>query len=364
MKVPNYVNFVGKIGVVALFFFGVNQVTHASPLNEQIHEALQKYADQGLLSGTVAIKNSKGILFQRSFGLAVREHQIPNKVETVFGIGSLSKQFTAAGVVYLQQTGKLQVDQNIGKYLEVPPSWKNLTVRQLLTHSSGLPANPEFAPSDWAKFRSIAELFDVLKLQFPVIAPERVNQYVYSNAGYSVLAKLISSVTKEDYPKFMSEFFQLAQLKDTAIDHESMITMNQATGYNLINGRWSKACCLDLSNFAGSGNVRSTVSDLLQWADILYGNTIFTQESKDLLFEGKVPMPQPNQFYGFGWVTEPFLEKNMVWHNGSLRGFMSMMAMYDQETTFVLVGNQNNIPLSKIRDEVMTLVIEAENDSQ
>lgn len=345
---------------LGLFFVALLCPLHfalASSLDDQIDEVIQKYVAKDLFSGTIAIKNSNGIIFQRSYGLAVREHQVPNKIETVFGIGSLSKQFTAAGVLYLQQTGQLNVNNKISEYLEVPTSWNELTIRQFLTHSSGIPANPSFSPStEWAKFRSLSELFDLLKLQFSLIPTERQGKFEYSNAGYSVMAKLISVVAKEEYATFMNRFFQAAQLKNTAVDHESMITMNQAIGYTIHDGKWYRACCLDLSNFAGSGDMRSSVEDLLRWSDLLKGNSFFHDETKEQLFEAKVPMGAPNQFYGYGWVTEPFLGKKMIWHNGSLRGFMSMMAMYDQETTFVLVGNQNNIPLSKIRDEVMTLV--------
>lgn len=345
-----------KLAVFLLAILCQCQPAFADGLAERIDAVVQKYVAKDQFSGSIAIKDSSGMIFERSYGMAVREHNVPNKSETVYGIGSLSKQFTAAAVMYLQQNGRLNVNNKISDYLEVPDSWRDIQVRQFLTHTSGLPMNAQLAPVEWAKIRSVSQYFDLLKSQFAVIPKERQGVYEYSNAGYTVMAQLIAKVTGEDHPVFMEKFFKQVHLDHTAPDHESIITPNHAQAYTIHDEEWSKACCLDLTNFAGAGEMRSRVDDLLKWSDILAGTTLFTEDTKAQLFETKVKVRKPEQFYGYGWITEPFMGRKMIWHNGSLRGFMSTMAMYDHKTTFVLIGNQNNIPTEEIRDEIMTLV--------
>lgn len=344
-----------KSFVVFIAFCLLAPAAFASSLEQRIDSVIQKYAGQEQFGGTIAIQRQGQVIFRRSVGHAVREHKVPHKAETVYSIGSLTKQFTAAAVMTLHQEGRLNVHEPISKYLEVPASWGGITIRELLTHTSGLGNNAKFSQGEWAQFRSVEQMFERVKADYAEIPLEPKSQYAYSNAGYSVLAQLISVVVGKEYQDYMESLSQAWGLSHTAPDHETLIISNKATGYELIQGQWMREWSVNLSNFWGSGAMRSTVSDLLRWATLLRGESVFSSKTKELLFEKRVEIG-PGVHYGYGWVSQVSRGRKMLWHNGSLRGFNSFMAMYDGGFDLILLANQNNVPVLEMSHEIMAQV--------
>lgn len=353
------------IFVILLSIFCSKAVIAADTLSieqtQKINQLLEAYQAQEKFSGSVEVKIGNDVVYKKSLGLAVREHSISVNDKTVFGIGSLSKQFTAAAVMYLHQQGKLTVTSPISSYLEVPESWSEIKIFQFLSHTSGIGGN--FTFEDWTEFsriRLVPALFKIATEQFKEIAPERIGKYEYSNVGYSVAAMLIEEVTGKAYSTYMNEvFFPAAGLLDTAVDHSTAIVANRATAYEFASGKWMAACCLDLTNWAGSGDMRSTTSDLIKWSELLEKDTFLFEETKEKLFLPRIEFPERKMSYASGWIIDEYQGKQRIWHNGKLRGFQGELVKIPSEKfTLSLLVNQGNVPTEKIKTDILNLIFE------
>lgn len=339
-----------------------------------IDSIIQGYAERGEFSGTVLVAERNQVVLQKAYGLAERQHNIPNKAETVFRVGSISKQFTAAAILRLHAAGKLSVTDKVSKYLPVPESWGDMTIHHLLTHTGGLPHNgfPNCSDdemrsnveaciglnSEWARYRTVNMLFEFLTGKVPSVESAALGKYRYSNVGYSVLARIVQKVTDEASPGayggFMSEMFAHAGLADTAVDHQWTVTPNMASGYMKSGDAWLIAPGLDLSNCAGMGDIRSTANDLFKWHLALEGDRLFTAEEKALLYGKHARHPDsPVMHYGYGWVIADLFGKKFIMHDGDVNGFVANFVRVPEDgLVFIALGNQSNIPTGKIFNDV------------
>jgi D-alanyl-D-alanine carboxypeptidase len=284
------------------------------------------------------IKNGK-LIKTKGYGLASVEFNVPVTTETVFEIGSVSKQMTAAGIMLLVEDGKVNLDEKISKYLpDTPDSWKNVTVRNLLTHTSGIKSYSSLDGFELSKRMKQADFIKALSphpLDF-----ETGTTYLYNNSGYSLSSYIIESVSGKSYRDFMREriFTPLGMSKANDRDPKIIIP-NRATGYEWQNGQivgrdWN------LTNLSGAGAIVSTITDLTKWDLALRNDTLLKKSSKlqmwtPLTFSNGKTYP-----YGFGFRLSEVRGHKLIAHSGQTAGFGASISRYvDDDLTVIALTN-------------------------
>ena len=292
----------------------------------------------------LVIQNQK-VIKAEGYGLANVELNVPARPDTVYKIGSVSKQFIAAGIMLLVQDGKISLDDNVSKFLEgTPDTWKPVTIRHLLTHTSGIVREaPGFDPM---KIQSDA---DVIKTAFPL--PLRFTpgeKYEYCNVGYFTLAEIISKVSGKPWPDFLNErVFAPLEMNSTRTTNMTELVPNRANGYVWRNGKLQNASIY----FAlrPSGALLSTILDLAKWEAALQNGKLLTQSTLDQMWTPVKLNNGKTHPYGFGWELEPVGGHKQVNHGGSLPGFRAQSARFvDDKLTVVVLTNGDNANAASI----------------
>ena len=286
----------------------------------------------------VVIKDQK-IIKSMGYGLANVELNVAATPDTVFKIGSVSKQFIATGILLLVQDGKISLDDNISKFLDgTPEAWKPITIRHLLTHTSGIIREaPGFDP---LKIQNDA---DVIKTAYSL--PLRFTpgeKYEYCNVGYFTLAEIISRVSGKPWGDFLHErVFAPLGMNSTRATNMTDLVPNRANGYIWRNGKYQNAAIY----FAvrPSGALLSTVLDLAKWDAALDAGKILKQPTLDQAWT-PVKLNSGNTHpYGFGWELAPVAGHKQINHGGSLPGFRAQLTrLVDHKVTVAVLTNGDN----------------------
>lgn len=297
----------------------------SSRLDEIVQSAL---ANRQFMGAVLVVKDGRSLL-DKAYGFADMGQRRPNSVNTRFPVASLSKQFTAAGILLLEERGKLRTDDAIVKYIpNVPPAWRKITIRHLLTHTSGIPgsaplpglvgAKPFAAsptgPNDPAIDGS---------LEF---APG--SRFSYSNAGYRVLDHLIEKLSGQSYAEFLqTNIFDPLAMKETGFGGDCKAGMKGASGYAPLWPESGKSV-----SAPAAWDLCSTTHDLLLWEQGLFGGQMLSQTSLD-----KMTTPS-SAGYGFGlWITRLDKQTTVIYHPGNISGFSSAMAYVPDSKLYVVV---------------------------
>ncbi len=305
-------------------------------VDRYIKSEMQRHHIPGL---SLAVMKDGKIIKAEGYGLANVELKVPARPDTVYKIGSVSKQLIAAGVLLLVEQGKVNLDDQISKYLEgTPETWKEITVRHLLTHTSGIVREaPGFDPL------KIQKDADVIKTAYPL--PLRFTpgeKYEYCNTGYFTLAEIIRKVTGKPWSDYLSEsVFHPLGMNATRPTNISEITPNRASGYSWQKGELQNAP--NLIALRPSGAFLSTVLDLAKWDAALYTDKVLKQSTRESMW-APVKLNNGELYpYGFGWRLDPIGGRRQVGHGGSLPGFRAgMMRFVDEKLTVVILTNSDN----------------------
>jgi CubicO group peptidase (beta-lactamase class C family) len=273
------------------------------------------------------------------YGVANVDLKTPATPETVYKIASVSKQFIASGIMLLVQEGKIGLNDPIRKYLQKSPgTWKTITVRHLLTHTSGLMRDaPGFDPS---KIQSDA---DVIKTAYrgPLrFAPG--DRWEYSNLGYFILAEVIRKVSGRPWTEYLSEKgFKPCGMTTTYPTNTGVSLPNRALGY-ADNDKLQIAA--DWRALRPSGAFLSTVEDLARWDAALYTDKILTESSRRQMWTPVTLNNGTSHPYGFGWELGSFRGHRLVSHSGGLPGFRAQVARFvDDKLTIIVLMNLDDV---------------------
>lgn len=295
-------------------------------LDKKIDSAVASIMEKDQFPGVaVAIVQNGKVLKESYYGLASIEYQVPVSDSTVFWIASISKHFDCAGILRLQQEGKLNVKDRIDNYLDsLPETWKNITIEQLMTHTSGLPEDSKEALWDskevtYGKTISSETIYEILKKDSLQFAPG--TNFLYSGSGYSLLALIMEKVSGLGYDDFMEKYvFTPAGLKGAYTKKVLEIHPNQVTGYQVVDGRLfrdnNRFPITDLQ-LGGGGAVYSTLKDMIRWNAALNANDFLSKESKQAMwtsyeFDDKIP-----PLYGYGFMVIDTEDLNYAYHSGT-----------------------------------------------
>jgi CubicO group peptidase (beta-lactamase class C family) len=306
---------------------------------------LANMTSQSLFSGSVLIAQHGHVLLSKGYGLADRAQKTPNDPQTRFAIGSNTKQFTAAAILLLEVQGKLKVTDLICAYIaQCPSAWGVITIKELLTHTSGIPdyvnTLPDFvgyAGPPLTPLQIIAHFRD-LPLEF---VPGTT--WKYSNSGYFLLGYIIEQVSGLSYEAFLQKnILTPLNLSDTGYNHNSN---GVATGYP--DGYSSTPIEPELSWLPyAAGALYSTVEDMNRWEQALTTDALLPAASRAEMFAIQMAITDPAAppmyaGYGYGFFIGTDSGRPIIWHGGAVPGFLSIEARYPvDDVTVIILGNQ------------------------
>ena len=292
-----------------------------SARQEHIDEIVRAHmADRRIPGASIAVVTEDGVAMTSAYGTAVIQHDVPAKVDTVYEIASLTKQFTAAAVLLLCDEGKLDLDDPITRYVEsAPEAWRGITLRHLLTHTAGLaPEDEEFASlkGDWRRY-STRELMLASAIQDPIRA-DPGTRFDYSSGGYFLAALAVEMASGMTYRDFMRRrIFEPLGMDRTLIQDELRIIPGEARGYSIKDGELVNIWRDAVEEVAGGWGMFSNVPDLIRWDRALRDGELLSAKSyREMLTP--VELAGGERFrYGLGWWLP---ERNGIpyqYHNGT-----------------------------------------------
>jgi CubicO group peptidase (beta-lactamase class C family) len=318
---------------VCLLFTCATLALAQSSLDSAVADYVKSEMERQHIPGLALLVTRDGkVVRSEGFGLANVEVQVPVKPETIFQSGSVGKQFTATAVMMLVEAGKIGLNDPLTKYFpEAPPSWKNVTVRELLSHTGGFgdyPKDFNFR-KDWTE-PQLLKLLESIPLAYPP-----GTKWEYSNLGYLTLGILIHRVSGEFYGDFLRQrIFQPLGMQATRIISEADIVPNRAAGYRLVKGELkNQEWVAPAMNTTADGSLYFSIVDLSRWDAALYEGKLLKRSSFDLMWTPvKLKNGQSNKAgYGFGWFIEERNGHRCIHHDGSWQGFETAIDRYVED---------------------------------
>jgi CubicO group peptidase (beta-lactamase class C family) len=316
--------------IIALALAGACLAEDTAARMEQV---VQGYVGQKQFMGSVLVAKPAGVLLSKGYGYANLEWDVPNSPSSKFRLGSITKQFTAACILLLEERGKLKTSDLVKKYMpDAPAAWDKITIFHLLTHTSGIPnftSFPDYGPTK--TLPSPAEK-TVARFRDKPLDFQPGDKWSYSNSGFVLLGYLIGKISGESYEKFVQEnIFSPLGMHDSGYDSYSEIIKHRASGYTPHDSGMINASYLDMSIPGGAGGLYSTTEDLLRWERSLFGGKVLSAESLR-----KMTTPYKGN-YGFGlFITEANGIK-VIDHAGGIDGFNTFLAYYPSDQLVVVV---------------------------
>ncbi len=291
----------------------------------------------------LALLVSRGgrVVRAQGYGMANVELQVPVKPETIFQSGSVGKQFTATAVMMLVEEGKIGLDDPLTRYFpDAPVAWKQVTIRELLSHTAGFTDYPK--NFDMRRDYTEAQLLKIVEGIPLAFTPG--TSWSYSNLGYLTLGILIHKVTGEFYGDLLQErIFRPLGMGTTRIISEADIVPNRSAGYRLVKGELKNQEWVSPTlNTTADGSLYFSIEDLAKWDAALYTDKLLKRSSLEQMWTvAKLKNGQPNSgHYGFGWLTGKRNGHPVVEHEGSWQGFETDISRYvDDKLTVVVLTN-------------------------
>jgi CubicO group peptidase (beta-lactamase class C family) len=348
------------IHVGFVFFLAISSVSAQSAASTGVTEYVKAEMLRQHIPGLslLVVKGGK-VVRAEGFGLANVELQVPVKPETVFQSGSVGKQFTATAVMMLVEEGNIGLDDPLTKYFaDAPATWKDVTVRELLSHTAGFGDYPKSFDyrKDWTEAQEL-KLIESIPLAYPP-----GTNWAYSNFGYVTLGILIHRVTGEFYGDFLQQrIFQPLGMQSTRIISEADIVPNRAAGYRLVKGELkNQEWVSPVVNTTADGSLYFNILDLAKWDAALYTEKLLKRPSLDLMWTPvKLKNGQPNKGnYGFGWFIEQRAGHRCIHHDGAWQGFETAIDRYvDDQLTVVALSNLEDAEPGKITQHVAEMYL-------
>ncbi len=297
-------------------------------------------------NGNVLIARYGSLIYERSFGFSHFNKVEPMNIETTFQLASITKTFTGTAILLLQQEGLLNVNDTVKKHIPEFP-YDNITIRHLLTHTSGLQNYMWLVERHW-RSNSKPNNEDVLRLFVNHRRPLNFSpgqRFEYSNTGFVFLALIIERTSGMSYAEYIHThiFEPLNMNRSFVYDlHNPNEIENRAYGFRQWRGRHIIIPDDNLDGPLGDKGIFSTVGDLFKWDQALYRSALLPAESWSQAFEHGRLNNDSTVNYGFGWRLQNYLDKKIVHHPGRWHGFRTSFKRFiDDHTTLILLSNNN-----------------------
>lgn len=321
----------------------------ASGVEAKVDQYVRPYLEMGCFSGAVLIAKGGKVLLSKGYGMANYELSVPNTPRTRFHIASLSKPFTAAAILLLEEQGRLSVRDPLSRFLPDYPNGNAITIHHLISHRSGIPNVNSFPDYDEKSkspqtLDSIIRMFKNKPLEF---APGE--KYRYSNSNYNLLAFIIEKVSGLSYEEFLARnIFQPLGMADTGHDGDPRaLVPSRAMGYvPAALGQVVNAPYLDWSIKTGNGSLYSTVEDLYKWDRALYTEKVLKKATLEKMFA------EP-----YAWFTGKAFNRRVFRYGGRSPGFTSSLARFVDDDLCIVVTSNNYSVLGQSFEEPLAAIV-------
>lgn len=326
--------------------------------------------EKGAFNGNVLVAENGNIIFEKSYGLADEQTKRKLNDSTLFELASVSKQFTAMGIVQLEKDNKLSYGDDITKYVPELKEYNGITIRNLLNHTGGLPDYMQISDNHWDK-STIATNNDILDM-FQKVKPKKLfepnEKWEYSNTGYLILATIIERVSGKEFGEYLyDKIFKPLNMRNTFVYRKRFAPKqieNYANGYIYSDSLKRKILpdelgkdfyVVFLDGIVGDGMINSNLRDLLKWDRALYENKIINKKDRKAIFSSAKTKDSAQTDYGFGWMIDSTKTYGKVaLHSGGWAGYVSYIERdIDNDKTIIILQNnllsETEIPIKNTR---------------
>jgi CubicO group peptidase (beta-lactamase class C family) len=345
------------ISIITLFLIVQNSFGQSKV--QKIDSLLNNLYNTGDLNGNVLIAEKGKVIYNKSFGFSNESTKEKLNENSIFELASVSKQFTAMAIVILKEKGKLNYDEKISKYIPELSHYANITIRNLLNHTSGLPDYVALMDTtfDKTKIATNKDIISAFAKYKPTVLFEPNTMWEYSNLGYDLLASIIEKASGMSYGDYLTQaIFKPLKMENTFVytrRYAPKKVANYAYGYVYSDSLKKYVLPDDLDEFkfvvwldgvVGEQTVNSTVVDLLKWDRALYTNKLISKKSKREIFRSSELSDNSKTGYGFGWEIKDHKDYgNIVSHDGSWPGYGTLIERHiENDKTIIVLMNYAN----------------------
>lgn len=300
----------------------------------------------------IAVVKNDTILLQKNFGLADVPNNIPITKDTAFRLASLTKPFTTMAIMIIKERALVSYDDSIRKYLpKLPLFWKNVTIRTLLTHTSGSPDHekPLYKMVKFEEEPTISDAFKILQTEKQLVF-QPGTRFAYSDAGYVLLALVIEKITQQKYADFLDKnVFQKLNLRNTFVmDETKPNKKTRAYGYRKIKNAWELYDYDPLNYIVGDEGIYSSISDLTIWQKAWMKDLLVSQKTLDEALSLQILSDGQKGRCGFSWFIEKRNGRKIIFQDGFWVGFNNIMLTdVTSNTTVIMLSNTTMFPGEK-----------------
>ena len=348
--------------LLILFFFTL-QILPQQLDNKIINDIVIKSLPIDGPGGALLIMKSGEIVFEKAYGYMDVENKKPNTIKTVFQIGSVSKELTAAGILLLVEKGKLSLDDTLTKFIPdfIEPANK-VTIKNLLVHNSGIPSYTELPdkPFKWESKDSLEDIINLIKHRKFDFQPGE--KFKYNNSGYAILAYIIEKVAGISYAQFMKDnIFLPLGMNHTLDGGDNENIGERAKGYtfDIKDKKIKKAVFTEFKQLAGAGSIISTVEDIAAWDNAVKNKKLLSERSWNMALSRQVEagMFGDSVYYGYGWIIQNYFNHKLIWHTGGMAGFLCANYLFpDDDLAIIFLSNLDFVPPVSIVREVTNYI--------
>lgn len=350
-----------SLGVAGVSPFGTGlQAQLRQPTSAEMAELdgrIQAYMEDATIPGVLVGVASRGrLVYWKAYGMANVELSAPVTDSTVFEIGSISKEFVSTAVMMLVEEGRLDLDHGIHRYLpDLPSDWLGVTIRQLLTHTSGIPDYEEIQTYEAYRFRFTPEEIIRVAHSRPMDFPPGTGYY-YSNTGYFLLSMIVERIEGLPLGQVLrARIFDPLGMTQTRMADPERIIRHRAAGYYVDGtGELVNRDATQTSSTLGAGGIVSSVHDMVEWDEALYGEDLLSAASKEAMWTPETLPNGRNTGYAFGWRIGEYGGRRAIGHNGMVAGFVAaFLRVPEREMAVIVFANRYRASSSRIRDAVL-----------
>ncbi len=326
----------------------------AQEINRKIESLIDSYSEIYRFNGVALVSKNGKILFEKGFGYRDIKNEIPNTPNTIYQIGSMTKQFTAVVILKLAEQKKLTLQDKLSIYFPDYPRGNEITIEHLLTHTSGI----------YEYFRSAQ--YNNRDLKKPLSKEERMSffrdkpldfepgtKFSYCNSGYELLGLIIEQLTHKSYELVVREFIlNPLKMSHSGFDFVGLNSKDKAKPYSLYSKKEiTEAISWDSTATYAAGSLYSTVQDLYLWHKGLLNNQIISKSSLE-----KAYVPFRNG-YGYGWWIDSLFQKRVISHGGNVQGFTThMIRIPEDDVCIILINNTYNHEIETIGNAIVAIL--------
>lgn len=332
----------------------------AQSVQQKMDDLLDSYLKEKKFNGSVLVGHKGQVVYEKGLGYRNAEDKVPNDVNSIFQIGSITKQFTAAVIMQLQEEGKLSVQDKLSKYYPGFANGDKITIEHLLTHTSGIynyTNDTTLMKSDVTKHYSQSQMVEMFKKYPPDFEPG--TKWNYSNSGYSLLGYIIEKVTGKPYERVVRErILQPLGMSHSGFDFAHVKDAEKAKGYfTLASTKATPAPIVDSTIAYSAGALYSTVEDLYKWEKAIKTDKILKPASWNRIFT-----PYMNK-YGYGWGIDSLYGKLTTSHSGGIHGFSSfLLRVPEEDLVVIMMDNSSSGALGKLSKTLAAIALDKPYD--